>query len=53
MTDQLFTYYIENPLVKISINRVGGGIMVVWLEIGPCVISKGSTIEGDKREGLR
>jgi hypothetical protein len=39
MPDQLFTYYIENPLVIISIKCGNwGGVMVVWIEIETWVI---------------
>jgi hypothetical protein len=33
MPDQLFTYYIENTLMIISINRVWGRVMVIKLVI--------------------
>jgi hypothetical protein len=50
MPDQLFTYYIENPLIIISINSGSwAGVMVVWLEIETWIIGKG----GPKREGRK
>jgi hypothetical protein len=53
MLDQLFTYYIENPLVIISINReLGVQIMVIRLDIEIWVFGKGgSTRGGRKRVG--
>jgi hypothetical protein len=52
MPDQLFTYYIENPLVIISINSgscVGG--MVIRLDIGIWVTGKGGTERGVGKAG--
>jgi hypothetical protein len=49
MPDQLFIYYIENPLVIISINGGNGEIMVIRLEIETGAIGKGGT----KREGQK
>jgi hypothetical protein len=47
MPDQLFTYYIESPLVIISINNWSWGIIAVWPEIETCIIDKGDA----RREG--
>jgi hypothetical protein len=43
MPDQLFTYYLENPLVIISINIRAGGSNVFWLEIETWVTGEGGT----------
>jgi hypothetical protein len=41
MSDQLFTYYIEIPLVVISINSGSWGVMVIMLDIETWVIGEG------------
>jgi hypothetical protein len=44
MPDQLFTYYIENALVTISINSgIWGVVMIIRIHIEIWVISKGGT----------
>jgi hypothetical protein len=43
MPDLLFTYYIENSLVIISINSGSWGVMVIRLDIEIWVIGKGGT----------
>jgi hypothetical protein len=49
MPDLLFTYYIENPLVIMSINSQhwGEGVIVIKLDIEIWVIGK----DGTKKEG--
>jgi hypothetical protein len=44
--DQLFTYYIENPLVIISINTGSLGEMVIKLDIEIWEIGKDGTKRG-------
>jgi hypothetical protein len=51
MPDQLFTHYIENPLVIISINSGSLGVMVIRLEMETWVIGKGSTKKGRGKNG--
>jgi hypothetical protein len=46
MSDQLFTYYIENPWMIISINSGswgGGEVMAIRLDVETWVIGKGGT----------
>jgi uncharacterized membrane protein YcfT len=52
MPDQLFMYYIENPLIIISINYGSWGVMVISLDIETWVVDKGGTKKwvGRKRE---
>jgi hypothetical protein len=42
----LFVYYIENPLVVISINSGSWGVLIVWLEIETWVIGKSGAKRG-------
>jgi hypothetical protein len=48
MPKQLFSYYIEIPLVNISINSQSCGVMVIGLDIEFWEIGKGGTKGGDK-----
>jgi hypothetical protein len=48
MPDQLFTYYIDNPLVM-SINSGSWGGRVIWIQIETWVILKGGAKRGHKR----
>jgi hypothetical protein len=51
MPDQLFTYYIENPLVMISINsRSWKGIMIIRLDIEIWEIGKDGIKGGAGKE---
>jgi hypothetical protein len=52
MPNQLFTCYIENPLIIISINSGSWGVMVVWLEIKTWVIGKSGTKRGGRGRGV-
>jgi hypothetical protein len=47
----LFTYFIENPLVIISINSVLGWVMVIRLDIEIWEIDKGGTKRGGRKRG--
>jgi hypothetical protein len=53
MPDQMFTYYIENPLMIVSVNSVIwlGEVMVNWLAIEIWEICKGGTKK--RRAGKR
>jgi hypothetical protein len=46
MSEQLFMYYIENPLVIIYINSGSWGVMVIRLDIETWVIGKDGTKRG-------
>jgi hypothetical protein len=51
MPNQLFTYYIENPLMIISINSESWGVMVIRLDIEIYDIVKGALKE-EVRKGM-
>jgi hypothetical protein len=52
MPDQLFTYYVENALVIISINSgIWGVVMIIRLHIDILVISKGATKQVGNKGG--
>jgi hypothetical protein len=51
MPDQLFTYYLENPLVMVSINSRSWGIMVFRLDIKIWETGTGGTKMG-MRKGM-
>jgi hypothetical protein len=50
MLDEVFTYYVENPLVIISINNGSWGVMVIRLDIETLVIGKGGIKKGRGRK---
>jgi uncharacterized membrane protein YcfT len=52
MPDKLFTYYIENVLVIISISSgIWGVVMIIRLHIKVWVISKGGTKQVGNKGG--
>jgi hypothetical protein len=53
MPDLVFTYYIEIPLVIISINNGSccGGAIVIMLDIEICLFGKDGIKKGDKERG--
>jgi hypothetical protein len=50
MTDQLFTYYIENLLVTISMFS-GSWAMFISLDTDSCIIGKGGSKSGEVEKG--
>jgi hypothetical protein len=52
MPDQLLTYYIENPLMIISINSGNWRLMVIRLAIETRVIGKGVTKKRGVKRGV-